>query len=217
MTDDVARQDVAARLRRLADRLATDDLPAARWADLSAVLAQTEGLLPDPPPAETRFSRAHWDATEGTPNRDDPSSVHPLATATSGVYPPLHLDFTDTGLVARIRFGPAWEGPPGLVHGGFLAACFDIVLSALAHRRLGTSVTRSLRVRYLKPTFLESSLRFEVEADPEPVGRLLDLRATLFSEDRVTMRASAQFATLDPARFADRRGTLTLGGVPTDP
>lgn len=213
MTEDVARQEVAAHLRRLADRLATDDLPEDRWRAVAGHLAGAEALLPAIGPTDTRFARAH--AADDLD--DDPSAVHPLATATSGVYPPLDLEFTATGLVARVGFGPAWEGPPGLVHGGFLAAGFDIVLSALAHRRLGTSVTRSLRVRYLKPTFLAADLRFEVEADPEPVGRLLDLRATLLADDRVTMRATAQFATLAPARFADRRGAPAPDGVPTDP
>lgn len=120
------------------------------------------------------------------------------------MYPPIELEVDDDLLVARVRFGPAWEGPPDLVHGGYLAAGFDMVLSAMAHHVLGHSVTRRLQVRYLKPTFLGAPLRYEVEADA-PQGRLLDLRGRLYADDQITMRASAQFASLDESRFADRR------------
>ncbi|MCU1357990.1 MAG: thioesterase superfamily enzyme [Acidimicrobiales bacterium] len=202
MVDHASRQAVAARLRLLADRLATDDHAGPQWDGLATDLAAALDALPGPAVSDTRFARAHAEPEAGT----DPSSTHPLATQTSGVYPPLHFEYDEGQMVATTIFGPAWEGPPGLVHGGFLAAGFDIVLSGLAHHLMGTSVTRWLRVRYLKPTFLNTPLRFVVTAD-EPNGRLLDLQATLFADDRVTMRATAQFATLDAARFAARRSS----------
>ena len=128
-----------------------------------------------------------------------------FAEGASAVYPPFVVTGDEELLVATTRFDGAWEGPPDLVHGGYLAAGFDMVLSSMAHRVLGHSVTRRLQVRYLKPTFLGSELRYEVEAS-EPRGRLLSLTGRLYADDRLTMRASAEFASLDQARFADRRG-----------
>ncbi len=188
------RRAVADRLRVLAGRLATDELAPERLAALSAALEAAEAAFDPVAPERTAFARSF----AGT------ADAHPLGAGTSGVYPPFAFEEGDGVLVARIDFGPAWEGPPDLVHGGFLAAGFDMVLSAMAHRVLGHAVTRRLQVRYLRPTFWRSSLRYEVTAD-EPVGRLLDLRGVLFADDQVTMRASAQFASVDPARFADRR------------
>lgn len=148
---------------------------------------------PRPGPAwSARFARGFVEAAR-----------HPIAEGTSGAYPPLAFEHRDRVLIARTSFGPGWEGPPDLVHGGYLAAGFDMVLSSMAHRVLGHAVTRRLQVRYLKPTFLGADLRYEVEAD-EPRGRLLELRGRL-ADDQVTMRASAQFASVDEARFADRR------------
>jgi acyl-coenzyme A thioesterase PaaI-like protein len=211
--DDEVRRRVAAELRALADRLATDDHADDTWTEVADALTGARALLPPEPPETSRFTRAHAESLSGEEPVgggivDDPSASHPLATGTSGVFPPLDLTFEGRTLVAKVDFGHAWEGPPSLVHGGFLAAGFDIVLSAMAHHILGTSVTRSLQLRYLKPTFLVQDLRFEVEAG-EPDGRLLDLTGALYADDRVTMRAKAQFATLTSVRFADRKGAAS--------
>lgn len=187
---------MADRLRALAGRVATDDLDHEGWEAVRSLLDEAGACFTETTgasEARTRFARGFTEAAR-----------HPVAEGTSGVYPPFDLRIADGVLVAETSFGPAWEGPPDLVHGGYLAAGFDMVLSAMAHHVLGHSVTRRLQVRYLRPTFLGARLRYEVEADA-PHGRLLDLRGRLLADGHVTMRASAQFATLAPDRFADRR------------
>lgn len=195
---------MAAKLRLLADHLVTDDLTDAQWVDLDQRLAEALSELPADGSGRTRFARA-FDHI-GVPGESD-LPLHAIAQGSSAIIPPLDLVYSDDGtrLVARTTVGSAWEGPPGLVHGGFLAAVFDMVLSALATQVLAHSVTRSLRVRYLKPTVLGSELRYEVEIDGAPEGRLLALRGTLFADDRVTTRAEAQFAVVDAARFGHAR------------
>ncbi len=208
MSSEEARRQVAAQLRDLADRLVTDDLPDEAWLTVGQHLAVATAALPPDPPGRTRFARDHFELGAGM--EDSPSARHPLGLGTSGVYPPFSMFHEGEVLVATTAFGPAFEGPPGLVHGGFLAAGFDIMLSAMAHHRLGTSVTRRLTVRYLKPTLLDAPLRYEVQAG-EPDGRLLDLTGTLLADGRVTMRASAQFATLSSDRFSRHGEDLPPG------
>lgn len=200
VSDLELRIECAARLRTLADHLASDELPYERWQQVAQVLAEVEGSLPVSPQL-TRFARSVAAATPRLAGAEGNDPPHPVASATSGVFPPLSFAWGTGALVAETTFGPAWEGPPGLVHGGFLAAGFDIVLSALASQQAGPSVTRYLRFRYLRPTPLGASVRFEVEGS-DPAGRLLDLRGALLLDGRVTMRAEAQFATLTPARFS---------------
>lgn len=209
MSSEDARRHVAAQLRELADRLVTDDLPATSWQAMSAHLDAALAALPPEPPGRTRFAQDHFDLGAGI--EDSPSARHPLGLGTSGVYPPFSIFHEDDVLVATTTFGPAFEGPPGLVHGGFLAAGFDIMLSAMAHHVLGTSVTRRLTVRYLKPTLLDAPLRYEIQAG-ERDGRLLDLTGTLLADGRVTMRASAQFATLSSERFSRHADDDTTAG-----
>lgn len=184
---------MAHRLRALADRIAVDDLDAAGWALLDDRLALAAETFGPSTQERTRFARGFIEAAR-----------HPIAEGTSAAYPPIEFVWDEDLLTARIRFGPGWEGPPDLVHGGYLAAGFDMVLSSMAHRVLGHSVTRRLQLRYLKPTFYAAALRYEVEADA-PQGRLLELRGRLYADDVLTMRATAQFASVDTERFADRR------------
>jgi acyl-coenzyme A thioesterase PaaI-like protein len=192
VTDEQRRQ-VADRLRALADRIAVDDLDEAGWAQLDSRLAAAADTFGPSTEARTRFARGFIEAAR-----------HPIAEGTSAAYPPIRFVWDDDLLTAHVHFGPGWEGPPDLVHGGYLAAGFDMVLSSMAHRVLGHSVTRRLQLRYLKPTFYAASLRYEVEADA-PQGRLLELRGRLYADDVLTMRATAQFASVDTERFADRR------------
>lgn len=62
-----------------------------------------------------------------------------------------------------VTFPIAYEGPPGIVHGGFLAVFFD---SVIQHHNCDVGVagkTTSLTVNYRRPTPLLRELRFEVE------------------------------------------------------
>lgn len=62
-----------------------------------------------------------------------------------------------------VSFPIAYEGPPGLVHGGFLAVFFD---SIIQHHNCDVGVagkTTSLTVNYRRPTPLLTDLQFEVE------------------------------------------------------
>ena len=52
----------------------------------------------------------------------------PLAGAANPLAPPMEMEIDDEQVVARVVFGDAYEGPPGCVHGGFVAAAFDEVL-----------------------------------------------------------------------------------------
>lgn len=61
-----------------------------------------------------------------------------------------------------ITFPLVFEGPPGLVHGGFLAVFFDCVTQ---HQNCAVALsgrTRSLSVTYRRPTPIETELRFDI-------------------------------------------------------
>ena len=63
----------------------------------------------------------------------------------------------------RVTFPVVYEGPPGLVHGGFLAVFFDCVIQ---HQNCATELsgkTRSLNVRFRRPTPILTELRFDIE------------------------------------------------------
>jgi len=80
--------------------------------------------------------------------------------------------------VGTVRFPIVYEGPPGVVHGGFLALFFD---SIVQHHNCDLGLagkTTSLGVTYRRPTPMLAELQFEVERSVEErkitsVARLL--------------------------------------------
>jgi uncharacterized protein (TIGR00369 family) len=66
----------------------------------------------------------------------------------------LRLKFveTDEGVEVEYTAPAAFEGPPGIVHGGIQATLLDEALCMTAYAKLGTMVvTGELTVRYLRP------------------------------------------------------------------
>jgi hypothetical protein len=72
-----------------------------------------------------------------------------------------HLDGETAS--GRVTFPVVYEGPPGLVNGGFLAVFFDCVTQHQSCATRLTGKTRSLSVMYRRPTPILTELRFDIE------------------------------------------------------
>lgn len=92
----------------------------------------------------------------------------PLSGTSNPLAPPMRMWTVDTDehghtdTEGSVRFGAAYEGPPGHVHGGYLAAMFDELLGQAQGQ---PGFTAYLTVNYRRPTplFRELSLRGWVE------------------------------------------------------
>jgi hypothetical protein len=71
-----------------------------------------------------------------------------------------HLD--DETASGRVTFPVVYEGPPGLVNGGFLAVFFDCITQHQSCAAGRAGKTRSLTVSFRRPTPLLTELRFDV-------------------------------------------------------
>jgi len=63
--------------------------------------------------------------------------------------------------VGTATFSQVYEGPPGAVHGGVIAAMFDVMLISAASISHVAGLTGTLTVRYRKPTPLRQPIRYE--------------------------------------------------------
>lgn len=102
---------------------------------------------------------------------------------------------TPEGVVAPIVVPPEYEGPPGAVHGGIVAAYLDEVLGATVMRTTGRpAVTGELTVRYVQPAPPATPLvgRGRLVADH---GRYVDVEGSLeeLSGGRVVATARGRF------------------------
>lgn len=88
----------------------------------------------------------------------------PLIGLANPLAPPITVGRTgERTAAATVTFGSAYEGPPGCVHGGFVAAAFDEVLGYAQSLSGAPGMTGTLSVRYLRPTPLHQELLFEAE------------------------------------------------------
>jgi acyl-coenzyme A thioesterase PaaI-like protein len=124
----------------------------------------------------------------------------PLMGMANPIAPPLVADVQDGVVIADAMFGIAYEGPPGCVHGGFIAAAFDEVLGLAQSLSGKVGMTGTLTVRYRRPTPLNTELRFEAQVDSVS-GRKVFTSARLFAGDALTAEATGLFVSIPPERF----------------
>jgi acyl-coenzyme A thioesterase PaaI-like protein len=92
---------------------------------------------------------------------------------------PLSVVVSDGGRVdARVTLGKPFEGPPGLVHGGFIATMLDHVLARAARSAGHGGLTATLAVRFRRPVPLGTPLVLEAALE-RTEGRRATTRATL--------------------------------------
>lgn len=193
-------------LRSLADatRLLTDRLVATDAPDDVVVAATAEVLA-----AAQRFAGYHQGSLYGfseaanAGKREDPLYDHsPMIGIANPLAPPLSLQGAEDRVVAEAHFGQAYEGPPGCVHGGYVAAAFDEVLGAAQSLSGAPGMTGTLTVRYERPTPLLTDLRFEgwmvgVER------RKIFVEGACYFGDEVTATATGTFISMQAGKFID--------------
>lgn len=127
----------------------------------------------------------------------------PVLGRSNPLAPPIDVDVDADGggaVIGRVRFGAAYEGPPGCVHGGFIAASFDDILGLAQSFSGQTGMTGTLTVRYRQPTPLHTDLRIEARLDSVS-GRKVTASASMFAGEVLTAEATGLFITVSPERF----------------
>jgi acyl-coenzyme A thioesterase PaaI-like protein len=67
----------------------------------------------------------------------------------------------DDRVVAELEFAPWFQGGPGVVHGGAIAAFFDDLMGFVMLSHLAPGVTAKLEINYLQPIPLGTTIRGE--------------------------------------------------------
>lgn len=120
----------------------------------------------------------------------------PLIGLSNPLAPPIVLEVEGKTVHGRVRFGSAYEGPPGHVHGGFVAAAFDEVLGFVQSTTGQPGMTGTLTIRYRKPTPLDTDLRFEATVQ-RVEGRKIFAEGRLYNGDVLTADAEGLFISVD--------------------
>lgn len=187
-----ARHRGATAARRFIDRFVDLD---AGLGDLERLADRLEELaaLVDTLPRGTRWSIAEAGPMGGE-RRDehlvgfvDHSPVIGLANPTA---PPLSLRLEGRQVIGKAVFGMAYEGPPGHVHGGWIASTFDEVLGMTQSISGKSGMTANLSIDYKRPTPLHTEITYVGELDRvdgrkiHTIGRAYDPAGNLLDEAR---------------------------------
>ena len=106
--------------------------------------------------------------------------------------PELEIRSEEGATRGRVRFGVTFEGPPGCVHGGFVAHFFDQILGQhVLDTGLG-AMTSELDVRYRRGTPIFRDLDFEVTHERRD-ERSVVARGRLEADGRVFAEATGLF------------------------
>jgi hypothetical protein len=116
-------------------------------------------------------------------------------------FPEYQIEISGDRAKGTVSFPIPFEGPPGLVHGGFLAVFFDCVVQ---HHNCELGVagkTTALALRYRRPTPLQTALTFTIDRTTTE-GRLRS-EARLSADERVLCEASVDAIAGDRAALPE--------------
>ncbi len=118
--------------------------------------------------------------------------IGPLGGRANPIAPPINMWVEGERVLGKAKLGWAYEGPPGCVHGGFVAAIFDDFAGMAQVLGKQPGMTGTLKVRYQRPTPLNTELDMEAWVD-RVEGRKTIVRAEMRHDDVVTASCEALF------------------------
>jgi len=202
-----AQLRLAAAIRRVNNLLQEAELPGA---ELDAAARAAEDLAESL--ARQHGAAVHWGFAEASTAGDthahfDRSPVIGLGNA---IAPPLALDIEGDSVRGRVTFGGAYEGPPGHVHGGWIAAVFDELLGMTQSLSGSHGMTGTLTVRYRRPTPLHIPLDLRGLVD-RVEGRKIFTLGTLTAGETLCAEAEGIFISVGEEAFAALAGREEAG------
>lgn len=201
-TQLAAQFALAAQLRALMNDLNLTTAPAAELDDLAErVGAMRARLGPYPRQPKLTFSEmaarmAAGDVAPGGAETFAHFDHSAFMGAANPIAPPMKLSMREGKVIGAVRFGDLYEGPPGHVHGGFVAAVLDEVLGAAQASTGRPGMTARLEVQYRAPTPLHSDLVATGWVERVEGRKIYAIGEVRFG-DRVTAVAEGLFVSVD--------------------
>jgi acyl-coenzyme A thioesterase PaaI-like protein len=195
------RRRLARAMREVIERLVEIDAPEADLAAAADGLEKYCRRLADYP------KNAKYEGWAETAPAGDVAAFFdhsPLVGLANPLSPPISLlaDREEMTVEGRVTFGSAFEGPPGSVHGGFVAAAFDEVLGYVNSLTGCSGMTARLSIDYKLPTPLHTELCFRGKLE-RTEGRKVYASGEVLAADRLTASAEALFVSVNSDRLSD--------------
>lgn len=184
------RERLADAIRKLIEHAVVSDVPDEEVAEIAERLEAIDERL-------QAYPRSRFRPRE-LPDFNDLQATFrgdPILGEHNPLAPPVWVTREDQMIYGRVTLGPAYEGPPGYVHGAIIAGIFDMLLGMANIASGSPGMTGTLTVKYLKPTPLHTELAFEARTDRVD-GRKTHTKGTLRIGDELFAEAEAVFVQI---------------------
>lgn len=198
---DTIRIEIAKELRTAIDELLATSAPIEELEETRKIINQAVTRL------QAR-SHSHEYAGPAEGSLAPMNSFLDRSPIIGGINPlavPMQMDIEGDGgkdsvVVGHATFEAAYEGPPGCVHGGFIAAYFDEVLGMAQSLSGNPGMTVNLTIDYRSPTPLKKPVVFRgwvASID----GRKISVAGTLHHGETLCAEAKGLFVSMRPEVF----------------
>lgn len=141
--------------------------------------------------------------------------ANPMVGMRNPIASPLVMTDDEGGVACTFSLGAAYEGPPGCVHGGFVASVLDQVLGTAAAKRGVPGLTAYLNTTYRRPTLLGSDHVCRARVDRLEGWKVFASGEIVDPQGLVTAEAEALFVV--PRWAREHLGTPTGDAGDFDP
>ena len=193
-----ARQRLASATRALNEKLVSTDIDPELAA---ALIEKIEGLAAELSQAQqvTGLVDMAKRGQRGTID-DVMGELVSVGGRSHPCSPELRWQEASNRITGTVKFSQAFEGPPGHVHGGWVAGVLDHLMG-MTHVRTGhPGMTGGLSVTYLKPTPLNQVIEVSAQAT-ELDDKRTEVKAEMRFGETTTATAEAIFVRVDREKF----------------
>ena len=184
---------VASALRGVIERFVATTAPIEVFHGVADELEAVAARLGEYPQGHLFLGFAET-ANAGAPDAMFDNS--PLIGLSNPLAPPMDISIVGDEVVGTVTCGSAYEGPPGHVHGGFIAALFDDLLGLAQGLSGHHGMTGRLTIHYRSPTPLHTKLSVRGWLERAD-GRKIVCKGTMHDGDTLCAEAEGLFITVD--------------------
>ncbi len=185
--------------RKLVEKITTADAPEEELLEMARALEEINRRLESFP---IRTGRTGFSSSATETDVTSYLSFGPLTGKLNPIAPPLDIKNEDNQTIGHVNFGYAYEGPPGHVHGGYIAAMFDELLGFAQGFSGQPGVTGTLTIRYRRPTPLKTDLRLVGTFD-RIEGRKIYTTGKMYANGELTADATGVFVMISKERYKE--------------
>lgn len=196
-----AKVDLASATRRIIDEQVNTVADESALREAEQLVKRAADLL-----AGREHGRPYAEPAEGSLRRPPDGqmrsfpSFSPFIGHMNPLAPPMTIEWGDDYVIGRATYGLAFEGPPGCLHGGFIAAGFDEILGLSQGLSGQVGMTGRLTISYRSPTPLFREITYRAHFVRKE-GRKVFVEATLKAGDTLCAEAEGLFISMKPEFF----------------